>query len=310
MNKLLEALKRTSLTADQVSDVTKAVEDMVSEAISKVEAKKRSEYDAKVEEAYDKAQAEIDAVEAKAIEGYKQAHAIIQDQQLRIETLEREYENKMDEGYQQAWEMLQAEQAKNENIELEVQREADEKIRAMRDFMVEKLDLFLQMQKAEIYDEARQDILNDPQIVEHRVTIEKMADIMSDYLSFDDLAGTSSKKINEANNLIEDLQGQVKILERKTVNQSKQIHSLNETLRQGEQLINEARAITTKNERNERKNGAGTASGRGQRVLSEGREQLIPEFSNTKKNSGRSPVEGNNRLVEQMLVLSGLQQSE
>lgn len=308
MDKLLEALKKTSLTESQVSDIVKAVETQIDEAISKVEAKKQSEFDAKVEEAYDKAQAEVDAAESKAIEGYKQAHAIIQDQQLRIETLEREYENKMEEGYQQAWEMLQAEQAKNENIELEVQREADEKLKSMRDFMVEKLDLFLQMQKAEIYEEARQDILSDPQMVEHRVAIEKMADIMSDYLSFDDVAGTSSRKLTEARSVIEDLQGQVKILEKKTVNQSKQIHSLNETLRQGEQMINEARAITAKTERNERKNSAGNVSGRGQRVLTEEQEQLIPEF-NTKQGSEKSTVNGN-QLVEQMLVLSGLQESK
>jgi len=311
MDKLLEALKKTSLTESQVNDVVKAVDSMVSEAIKQVEAKKQAEYDAKIEEAYDKVQAEIDATEAKALEGYKQAHVIIQDQQLRIETLEREYENKMEEGYQQAWEMLQAEQEKNETIELHVQREADEKLKAMRDFMVEKLDLFLQMQKAEVYEEARRDILNDPKMVEHRVAIEKMADIMSDYLSVEEMAGTSSKKLSEAANYIEDLEGRLKILEKKNINQSKQLHSVNETLRQNEQLVNEARSLLTESERKERKNSSGTVSGRGQRVITEAQEQLIPEFSNTsKKSEGKLVNEQQHQLVEDMLVLSGLQESK
>jgi len=309
MDKLLEALKKTSLNEAQVNDVVKAVDSMVSEAIKQIETKKQAEYDAKLEEAYDKVQAEIDATEGKALEGYKQAHAIIQDQQLRIETLEREYENKMEEGYQQAWEMLQAEQSKNENIELNVQREADEKLKSMRDFMVEKLDLFLQMQKAEVYEEARRDVLNDPKMVEHRVAIEKMADIMSDYLSVEELSGTSSKRLAEAANYIEDLEGRLKILEKKNINTSKQLHSVNETLRQNEQLVNEARTLLTESEKKERKNSSGTVSGRGQRVINENKEELIPEFSNTNnKKSDKSIKE--HQLVEDMLVLSGLQESK
>lgn len=306
MDKLLEALKATSLTESQVNDVTKAVEDMVSEAIQQIETKKQEEYDGKIEEAYDKIQAEIDQTEAKALEGYQQAHEIIQDQQLRIETLEREYENKMEEGYQQAWEMLQAEQAKNESLESELQQENDARLNEMRNFIVEKLDLFLQMQKAEVYEEARRDILNDPKMVEHRIALERMAEIMSDYLSVEELAGTSSKKIAEQQSYIEDLEGRVKILDRKVINQSKQLHSVNEAIRQNEQLVTEANKILAEQDKNERKNSKGTVSGRGQRVLSENRnEEIVKENVETKEEKHQTFNE-NEQIIEDMLTLAGL----
>ena len=69
MDKLLEALKKTSLNETQVNDIVKAVDGMVSEAVKQIEAKKQADYDAKIEEAYDKVQAEIDATEGKALEG-------------------------------------------------------------------------------------------------------------------------------------------------------------------------------------------------------------------------------------------------
>lgn len=309
MDKLLEALKQTNLSATQVDEISKAVETMVSEAVKKVEAKKQAEYDTHIEEAYDKVQASVDDVEAKALQGYQQAHEIIQELQLRLETLEREYENKMEEGYQQAWEMLQAEQMKNENIEVEAMQEAKQQLNNMREFMVEKLDHFLQLQKAEIYDEARRDVLNDPKMVEHRVALEKMAEIMSDYLSVEDLAGTSSKKISEAHNYIENLEGRLKIIEKKNINQQKQIHNLNESLRSNEQLITEAKAVVANKERKERKNSSGNVSGRGQRVLVESKERIIPEYNNNDANKSDRFVEGD-EVINDMLVLSGLCESK
>lgn len=309
MDKLLEALKKTSLNEEQLGEVSKSVEEMIKEAIQQVEANKQAEYDRLVAEAYDKAQAEIDGIESKALEGYQQAHDVIQDMQLRIDTLEREYENKMEEGYQQAWEMLEAEQNKNASLELEVMKEADQNLVEMRDFIVEKLDLFLQMQKAEVYDEARRDILNDPKMVEHRVAIEKMAEIMSDYLSTEELAGVSSKHIAEAQRTIEDLQGRLKILETKTVNQSRQIHSLKESVQTKEQQLTEATDKLAETERNERKNDSGKVSGRGQRVLNESGESIIPEFNGTSKNKEKEVI-SESQLVEDMLVLSGIAQSK
>lgn len=309
MDKLLEALKQTNLSATQVDEISKAVETMVSEAVKKVEAKKQAEYDTQIEEAYDKVQASVDDVEAKALQGYQQAHEIIQELQLRLETVEREYENKMEEGYQQAWEMLQAEQMKNESIEADAMQEAKQQLNNMREFMVEKLDHFLQLQKAEIYDEARRDVLNDPKMVEHRVALEKMAEIMSDYLSVEELTGTSSKKLSEAHNYIENLEGRLKIIEKKNINQQKQIHNLNESLRSNEQLITEAKAVVANKERKERKNSSGNVSGRGQRVLVESKESIIPEYNNNDANKSDRFVEGD-EVINDMLVLSGLCESK
>jgi len=305
MDKLLEALKKTSLSAQQVSEVQKAVEGMIAEAVKQIDAKRKTEYDAKVQEAYEKVASELEAVEEKAQEGYKQAYAIINDQQLRIEQITREYENKMDEGYQQAWEMLQAEQAKNNTLALEVHKDYDGRFQQMRDFMVEKLDEFLQMQQASIYDEARRDVLNDPKMVEHRVALEKMSEIMNDYFTVEGVANNNSKKFSETLSELEELRGRLQVVEHRNVRLSTKNDQLTEAVRQKDQLLSETQQHVTEVERKNRKNSAGIASGRGQRVITENRGSLIPEFSNANTSRDDELVEQSD-VLNDLLVLSGV----
>jgi hypothetical protein len=310
MEKLLEALKNTSLSANQVEEIQKSVKQMVEEAKVEIEKKLQDQYNEKVQEAYDTVAAEIESNEAKAEEGYKQALAIIKDLNLRLEQQSREYEDKMEEGYQQAWEMIQAEQSKRQNVEVEVYTEADSKLKQMSEFMVDKLDQFLQLQNSEIYESAYRDIVNDPKMVEHRIALEKVAEIMSDYLSVEELANANSSKVQEATRQIEDMKGRIQILEHRNINLSNKNKQLTESLQTRENQVNESHNQTVVEDKKNRKNDVGNASGRGKRVIKETME-VIPEFNNpvTKKSDDNQLVE-QNQLIDEMLVLSGLKDDE
>lgn len=306
MNKVLEALKKI-LPADGVQEVASAVENMIAEAEAKIEAKKEKEFNAKLLEAYDKVSEELAAAEETAETGYKQAFAHIQELTLRLERQQEEFDNLMDEGFSEAYAMLEKEQAKNNNIEVEMYEEFNNRLKRMKDMFVEKFDQFSQLQYAEIYEQARRDIMNDPRMVEHKVALDKIIDIIGGYVSEEDFAGVNSTKVNEAFKAVEDLKGQVRVLEARNVRLSTTNNKLNEQVREAQNLLSES----TRVEKQERKRIAGTASGRGSKVLG-GKEQIIAEYHNPAQqqdDDGQSLTE-NNAVLDDLLVLSGLSEAK
>lgn len=300
MNKLYEALKKL-LPADQVREVARAVEEMVAEARAEDRAAIEAEYNSKLNEAYEQISSELVAAEATTEEGYQQAYQIINDLMLRNEQQREEFENAMDEGYEEAYQMLQAEQAKNNKIEVEVYEEYENKLSQMRNFMIDKIDAFMQLQNAEIYEHARKDILSDPRIVEHKVALDRIIDVVGTYVTEEDFSGATSNRLSEANKVIEDLKGHLRVVEARNVRLSTQNTNLQEQVRAQKNVLSE----NTKIERKERAGIAKNVSGRGQKML--GKEQIISEFAlpNSDKSDNQTFVE-NNEVINDLLVLSGL----
>lgn len=298
MNKLYEALKKL-LPADQVREVARAVEEMVAESKAELEA----EFNTKLNEAYEQVSTELATAEATAEEGYQQAYQIISDLQLRLEHQREEFENAMDEGYEEAYQMLQAEQSKKNKLELEIYEEYENKLKQMRSFFVDKVDAFLQLQNAEIYEHARKDVMSDPRIVEHKVALDRIIDVVGNYVTEDDFAGATSSRLSEASKAIEDLKGHLRVVEARNVRLSTQNTNLQEQVRGMQNVLTE----NTKTERKERAGIAKNVSGRGQKVL--GKEQVISEFALPKPNKSsdddQTLVE-NNEVLNELLVLSGL----
>ena len=296
MNKLYEALAKL-LPADQVREVARAVEEMVAESRAELEA----EFNTKLNEAYEQVSQELAAAEAVAEEGYQQAYHIISDLQLRLEHQREEFENAMDEGYEEAYQMLQAEQAKKNKLELEIYEEYENKLKQMRSFMVDKLDAFLQLQNAEIYEHARKDILSDPRIVEHKVALDRIIDVVGSYVTEDDFAGATSSKLAEAMKAVEDLKGHLRVVEARNVRLTTQNTTLSEQVREMKTVLNES----TKVERKERARIAGNVSGRGQKVVA--KDQIISEFALPQPNkSDNQTLVESNEVLNDLLVLSGL----
>lgn len=295
MDKITQALRKI-LPAEHVAEVAKAVEEVMAEHYSQLEA----EFQQKLDEAYEQLSSERARDEQIAEAGYQQAYEIISSLMNRLDEQREEFETALEEGFEEAYNELQREKGKNGNIEVELYEEFDNKLKEMKDVFIDKLDQFLALQEAEIYESAKRDVLSDPRILEQRVAVEKMAEILADYVSTDDLAGVSSAKLEDTQRQLEALRGQIRLLESKNVKLSVTNNRLSEQVNEARTYITEA----TKVERTNRANRTRTASGRGQRVVN---EQLISEYAApaNQSHNDRDLTEGHDPLND-LLVLSGL----
>lgn len=299
MDKITKALK-SILPAEHVDEVAKAVEEMMAENVAALEA----EFQSKLDEAYEQLSDERKADEAIAESGYQQAYEMITSLMARLDEQKEEFETALEEGFEEAYQELQKEKGRNQNLEVEIYEEADAKLQEMKNMMVDKLDQFLSLQEKEIYESARRDVLTDPSILEQRVAIEKMAEVLSDYVGNGAISAATSGKVEEMQKQVEALKGQMRIIEAKNVRLATQNNKLNEQVREAHQVITEA----TKVERTNRVNRKENASGRGQRVVN---EQIINEYAapaNEKSEKEADLREGHDPISD-LLVLSGLAQS-
>lgn len=301
MDKLTQALKKI-LPADQVNEVAKAIEALMAERFEEIESNAQT----KLDEAYAQLEEERKHDEAVAAQGYQQAYEIIAKLMNRIDEQHAEYEAALDEGFEEALAEINKEREKNNNIETELYEEFDRKLNEMKSIMIDKIDQFMTLQEREIYEAAKCDVFSDPRLVEQRVAVEKMAEILGSYMTNDDYTGVASAKLEEAARQIETLKGQVRLLETKNVRLSVNNNKLSEQVHEAHSLISEA----TKVERKERANRRGIASGRGQRVVN---EHLINEFANAPTNNSNNDdqklSEAANDTLNDLLVLSGLMES-
>ena len=103
MEKIVEALTKL-LPEDSVAEVTEAVTAELENAKQAYE----QEFSVKLEEAYAELSEELKTAEDTAVQGYKEAYAIIQDLRARLETQQKEFDLGMEEGYEEAYQMLVA----------------------------------------------------------------------------------------------------------------------------------------------------------------------------------------------------------
>lgn len=295
MDKIVEALKKL-LPQAEVNEVAEAVNELLEQAKTSLE----TEYNQKLEEAYAELTNELAEAEKTAEQGYEEAYAIIGDLRSRLEVQGEEYKAALEEGYEEAYQMLKTEREKNQNLEVEMYEEYDGKLAEMKEYIVDKVDQFLQLKGKEIYEQARQDIINDPRMAEHKVALERIIDITSNYLSDEDFAGVNSAKLESATKQIEELKGQMRILEARNIRISTENTKLTENIRQAQELISESRKVVAKEkksavvtEQKERVEKAKNATGRGTTS-----NETVVISEHTASNGGDD--------VDQLLVLSGL----
>ena len=296
MEKIMEAIKKL-LPESDVREVSSAVSEMLENAKLGFE----KEYNAKLEEAYTELSSELAKAEKTAEQGYEEAYAIIADLRNRLDIQGEEYKSALEEGYEEAYQMLKNERAKNSSLEVELYEEYDKKLMEMKEYIVDKVDQFLQVKGQEIYEQARKDIVSDPRLAEHKVVLDKIVDLTSSYMSDDEVHNVSSAKLEEASKQVEELKGQLRIMEARNIRLSTENTKLNESFRHAKDLITEQRmAVETQKksevitEQKERAEKAQNATGRGQKVVEQ--EVVIAE------NAGST----NNNDLDQILILSGV----
>lgn len=298
MDKITEALKKL-LPENQFNEVSSAVQDMLNSAKDDME----KEYNKNLEEAYAQLSQDLESAEKTAYQGYQEAYAIISDLRNRLELQSEELNKVMEEGYEEAYQMLLAERNKNKDIETELYEEYDGKLAEMKNYIVEKVDQFLQQKGTEIYEQAKKDILSDPALVEHKLALDKIADITSSYLKNEDAAFATSSKLNEASKSIEELRNQVRLLEARNIRLSTDNTKLHETVKKFNSLVNENKSVNESvkadkkakviSEQKERTEKAKNVSGRGH--VDTDKVQVIAEYNS-----------GNGNENNELLVLSGI----
>jgi len=296
-NKIFESLKKM-LPENEVKEVSSVISEMIENAKDEME----KEYNKNLEEAYAQLSGELASAEKTAYEGYQEAYEIINDLRTRLEVQKQEFDAQLEEGYEEAYQMLLAERNTKSQVEVDLYEEYDQKLAEMKAYIVEKVDQFLQYKGAEIYEQAKKDLVNDPRILEHKVALDKIVDITANYLSDEDFAAVSSAKLEEATKAIEEMKGQLRIMEARNIRLSTENTKLNEAVRQAQEVITESKKVVAETkkeaivtEQKERTEKAKDVTGRGNK--DEG--TVISEYA-APQDSG----------MDQLLVLSGLKQAQ
>lgn len=296
----MEAIKKL-LPESDVKEVSSAINEMLNQA--KLDLEK--EYNEKLEEAYTELSGELATAEKTAEQGYEEAYAIIADLRNRLDMQGEEYKSALEEGYEEAYQMLKTERSKNAKLEVELYEEYDKKLQEMKEYIVDKVDQFLQVKGTEIYEQARKDVMSDPRIAEHKVALDKIVDITSSYLSEDEVQAVSSSKMEEIQKQLDEAKGQLRIMEARNIRLSTENTKLNENVRYAKNLITEQQQATSSRkqtevitEQKERAEKVKNATGRGQKVVEQ--EVVIAENTATTNNSE----------LDQILVLSGVKKAQ
>lgn len=300
-NPISSALKKI-LPEEQINEVSSVINEMLTSAKEEME----QEYNKNLEEAYSQLAKELAESEKTAYEGYQEAYEIINDLRTRLDVQKAEFESQLEEGYEEAYQMLLAERNSKGQLEVELYEEYDQKLAEMKAYVVEKVDQFLQAKGTEIYEQAKRDLINDPRILEHKVALDKIVSIASDYLSDEEKSFATASKLQEATKAIEELRGQLRIMEARNIRLSTDNTRLTESVRKVA-TINESKqpqvapkaAKTAKvlTEQKERTQKAKNVSGRGH--LDTENVKVIAEFN-----------DNTNGAVNDLLVLSGVKKSK
>lgn len=291
MKNLVEALK-SLLPEDTVKEVTAIVEAMMKEAVDEVAKQKEAEFNKQLENAYNELSAELQTAEKTAEQGYEEAYAIITDLRNRLEVQREEFEKTLEEGYEEAYQMLLAERAKNSTLEVDLYEEYEKKYLDLKEQFVDMLDKFLHDKGAEIYEQARRDLVNDPRYAEHKVALDKIAEIAANYLSGEEVALATSSKLEEAYKQLEEMKGQIKVMEARNIRLARENEKMTETVRAASNVVTESRKV----EKKERVEKAKGVSGRGT-VVTEQETKVIAEHNQETASNGKQDT----TLVESLL---------
>jgi hypothetical protein len=211
----------------------------------------------------------------------------------------------MEEGYEEAYQMLLNERKKNESLELEIYEEYDGKLAEMKNYIVEKVDQFLQTKGVEIYEQAKSDVLANPRLVEHKIVLDKIIDLTSSYSENAESTFATTTKLEEAKKAAEDLKAQLRIMEARNIRLSTENTRLNEQTRKATSLVSEARQITVENRRAKVINEQKGRIERSQKVSGRGHidtTEQVKVIAESRNNNGGE--------FDEILLLSGVKENK
>lgn len=257
-------------------DAQKSVQEAISTFIESAISELEEEYNAKLEDTYKQVSDEKKQDESVAEEGYSQAWEIITDLRDRLEVQKEEFDQALEEGYEEAYQMLQEERAKNDTLEVDLYEEYDKRLADIKEYMVDKIDQFLQLQGEKYYEMAKRDVMNDPTVAEHKLAFEEILGVASKYLSDEDHAFATTTRVEGMQKILEEQKAQMRIMEAKNMRLKTDNDRLNESFRQQQEVINEH---TNRSDKKERLEKAKKAEGRGQLETDKKRQVVLAEYA-------------------------------
>jgi hypothetical protein len=304
MNKnLLEALK-SLLPEEKVTSITSAITEAMNEAKTELEG----EYQAKLDEAYANVAKQLEESEKTAETGYQEAYSMISELRNRLDTQKVEFEKAMEEGYEEAYQLLQQEKSKSDTVEVDMYSEYDKKLAEMKEYMVDKVDEFLKVKGQEIYAQARRDVVNDPRLAEHRVALSKIVDIVSDYITDDDAISATNSKLEEARKSLQELEGQKRILEARTIRLSTENNKLTDSVRTLNEQVKSTKAQVLTEAKKEKIEIARNVQGRGEKVLDPKVTRVITEAA--KETENKNIDEEVDAEMKAIQILAGVRKAD
>lgn len=267
MDKLAELLTGLLPEAD-----AQKVQAVLAEEMAKVKSDLEKTYNAELEKAYADLTEELKSSEDTAIQGYKEALGIIEEMKNRLSLQKTEMEKALEEGYEEAYQMIQTEKGAKEELEKALYEEYNKKLDDMKNYIVEKVDQFLKSKGTEIYEQAKQEVVNDPRIVEHKVAFSKVIDVVSEHINKDEYTAVANTKLEEKDKKIDELKGQVKILEARNIRISTENKQLTEAVKANAEVIKEhaaAAVAAVAAEKKARIETAENVEGKGKQVVQE-----------------------------------------
>jgi hypothetical protein len=294
MSKITELLSKAVGDNADVKEISEAIEAELESAKTGLEA----DFNTKLEEAYKELSTELKTAEETAEKGYQEAFGVIQDLRNRLETQRAEFDAALEEGYEEAYQMLLSERGKKDSVETDLYSEYDKKLKEMKEYMIDKVDEFLQVKGKDIYEQARRDVLNDPRMAEHKVALNKVVETVSEYISDEDYALATGAKLQETNKALDELRGQVRLLEARNIRISTENNKLTEAVRQNQELLKEHTAGSTAQDAKARKEAAKNVTGRGSQAT--GATEVIKETTDDKAAAAAKSAVEDNTLVESL----------
>lgn len=289
MSKILNALKSV-LPDDQAEKIAASVESMVEDQIDLV----REEYEVKLRETHEDYARELKKAETIAENGYAEAYSIIQDQVERARIQKEEFEDFMEEQYREAKDMLVVEREKNDKISEELHDLYESKFAEAQDYLVNKIHDFMLEKGSEIYEQAKQDLLKDPEIMEHKMAFDKIVNEVANYVSFENSSLDLDSKLNKIQEENRMLQNRVRTLESKNVKVSNENMKLNEQVKKSAKVLKENNDFLTNLKNNKDKKlrmerlNRKKSSGKGRLVVENDNIEIINEHYERKNKSNNS----------------------
>lgn len=282
-DKIYDALSNLKLLPEEhLKDVSSVIAEMLEESKKDIE----TDYQQKLEEAYESAMKQIEDNQKESEDGFKEAYGIIQELRNRLDMQRTEFDSFLESQYEEAYKTINEERSKAEKLEVELYEQYETKLNEMKAYLVDKIHEFLEYQGKEIYEQARKDILNDPNMAEKKVVLDKVIEAVSDYVSDEDYAVAVNKTIDENKKTIEELKANAKLLEARNIRLSAENNKLNEAVRNQEKVIKEHVNVVNKTNEKERQKLAENVQGRGNVVAD---EKLIAEYDESKATNKSNP---------------------